>query len=138
MKALRITERFIDGTWRKVEEPSPVRCWDDGFGPVWVLRDTMGVQGFVRARSWEEAWECCEDAILPDASLELVKACREAGDPEDELPEGFGWRPSGPTGDLKSPIYFEDLNGQDLSLATKELLGDLGYRVVLGEEGGAS
>lgn len=42
--------------------------YDDGSGPLWIFRDSSGIQGIARADSWESAWEICEDEFFPEAS----------------------------------------------------------------------
>jgi hypothetical protein len=42
--------------------------YDDGFGQLWIHRDSMGISGIVRATSWEEAYGICEDEFFPEAS----------------------------------------------------------------------
>jgi hypothetical protein len=50
--------------------------YDDGFGPPWVHRDSMGISGIVRSRTWETAYGICEDEFLPEAS-ETVDEMKE-------------------------------------------------------------
>lgn len=42
-----------------------IRTYDDGFGPLWIHRDSMGISGIVRAQSWEDAYSICEDEFFP-------------------------------------------------------------------------
>jgi hypothetical protein len=46
--------------------------YDDGFpgDPIFVHRDSMGVLGVVRARTWEDAYSVCEDEFFPSADVE--------------------------------------------------------------------
>lgn len=52
----------------------PIPVYDDGFGPLWIHRDSMGISGIVRARTREDAYSICEDEFFP-----------EAGDTIDEM-----------------------------------------------------
>lgn len=96
-----------------------VRHWDDGFGTLWVYRESLGILGVVRAHTYEEAYSCVVDEIMDDATWEDVKAA-QAGAADDAafaLPEGFEYRGSGTPSNpsLTSAIASYDLNGQSLS-----------------------
>ena len=104
-----------------------IPVYDDGFGPMFILRDSMGVLGIVRAQTWEDAYGICEDEFFPEASETLDEIRNEYGfrvehrratgpdgefkgwervetpDPDawaenDCFQEGFGFRPNGPNG----------------------------------------
>src|SRR5690349_16839590 len=45
-----------------------ISVYDDGFGSLYVHRDSMGISGIVRAQSWEDAYGICEDEFFPEAS----------------------------------------------------------------------
>ena len=47
-----------------------IPVYDDGFGPLWIHRDSMGISGIVRAQTWEDAYSICEDEFFPDADEE--------------------------------------------------------------------
>lgn len=51
--------------------------YDDGDGPLWIFRDTMGIQGIVRATSWEKAFEICQDEFYPEASETIEELRKE-------------------------------------------------------------
>lgn len=36
-------------------------AYDDGYGPLWISRNSIGINGIVRARTWEDAYGICED-----------------------------------------------------------------------------
>jgi hypothetical protein len=111
----------------------PIPTYDDGFGPLFIHRDSMGISGVVRAQSWEDAYSICEDEFFPagddDAAEEykLIEATPE-GEERDHLQacwdESFGYR--GNTRKMSdgslSSIYAKDLNGDSLELLTPELL----------------
>lgn len=51
------------------------KIYDDGFGPLWVYRESLGVMGIVRAQSYESAWDCVLDEILaPVPSDEITES----------------------------------------------------------------
>jgi hypothetical protein len=58
-----------------------IPVYDDGFGPLWIHRDSMGISGIVRAQTWEEAYEICEDEFFPEADETI-----------DELKAEYGFR----------------------------------------------
>jgi len=39
-----VSAQFKSGT--------PIATYDGGFGPLWILRNSMGVQGIIRAQNW--------------------------------------------------------------------------------------
>lgn len=50
----------------------PVRYYDDGDGHLWIMRDTMGIQGIVRCRHEHTAYEIVGDEFrmpLPDEDV---------------------------------------------------------------------
>lgn len=52
-----------------------IPVYDDGFGPLFIHRDSMGISGIVRAQTWEDAYSICEDEFFPEAS-ETVEELR--------------------------------------------------------------
>lgn len=58
---------------------SPIPIYDDGSGPLYIFRDSMGIQGIARADSWESAWEICEDEFFPEASETFDELLAEYG-----------------------------------------------------------
>ena len=56
-----------------------IPVYDDGFGQLYILRDSLGIRGICRARNWETAYEICEDEILPEADETLEELEREYG-----------------------------------------------------------
>ena len=57
---------------------NPIKTYDDGFGPLWVYRESLGVVGVVRAQNWESA-----DSIVGDEILTPI--------PEDDMIEAYGF-----------------------------------------------
>jgi hypothetical protein len=100
---------------------SPMRYWDNGFGPLWVYSESLGPLGVVRAQTWEDALECVTDEIMDDADPEDIA---EFGNEETgELPECCYWRGSGEPSNpqLTSVIAQSDLNGSCLERLTAEI-----------------
>ncbi len=56
-----------------------IPVYDDGYGPLWIHRDSMGISGIVRAKSWEDAYEICEDEFFPSCDLSLEELKTEYG-----------------------------------------------------------
>lgn len=56
---------------------SPIPVYDDGSGPLWILRDSMGISGIVRADSFQSAHEICEDEFYPEADESLSALIKE-------------------------------------------------------------
>ena len=141
-----VSAQFVHGT--------PIQTYDDGFGPLFILRDSMGIVGIIRAQTWEDAYSIAEDEMFPDCDLTMDEIVAEYGfrvsyvqpygsgqtsreetpDPEawPENPlfcEAYGFRPNGARSGSTSPmshIYSKDLNGESLDLLTPAMLSDLG------------
>ncbi len=45
-----------------------IPIYDDGYGPLFIHRTSMGISGIVRAQTWEDAYSICEDEFFPEAS----------------------------------------------------------------------
>jgi hypothetical protein len=104
--------------------------YDDGFGPLWVMRDSMGIMGIIRAQTWEEAYEIAEDELFPEA--ESIKQILHDLDDAPSIEaliddavfqENYGFRPNGPNQKDKHNhgIYQKDLNGEALDRLTEKL-----------------
>lgn len=115
-----------------------IPVYDDGFGKLFIHRDSMGISGIVRAQTWEDAYGICEDEFFPEASETVDEMIAEYGEefPENGLwQEAFGFRPNGPrsgtweNGEPRDPqrhgIYAKDLNGDYLNELTPELIAEL-------------
>lgn len=48
----------------RTEHGTQIPTYDDGSGPVWLYREAGGLVGVVRARTWEDAYEICQDEIM--------------------------------------------------------------------------
>jgi len=57
----------------------PIPTYDDGYGPLFIHRDSMGVSGIVRAQTWEDAYSICEDEFFPEASETIEEIVEEYG-----------------------------------------------------------
>lgn len=68
-------QRLVSASRRGHEIP----VYDDGFGQLWVHRDSMGISGIVRARTWEDAYEICGDEFFPEADETIDELRKEYG-----------------------------------------------------------
>lgn len=57
----------------------PIAVYDDGFGPLWIHRDSVSISGIVRAQTWEDAYEICEDEFFPEANETIEEIVKEYG-----------------------------------------------------------
>lgn len=104
--------------------------YDDGFGPLWIHRDSMGITGIVRAQTWEDAYSICEDEFFPSADDEAFEKDWDAMTPHEQAcwEEAYGYRSNGrggPTPEKDRGIYAKDLNGDYLDRLTDELAAEL-------------
>lgn len=140
--ALIYDGQTLDGATRNGHA---IPVYDDGYGPLFIHRDSSGISGIVRASTWEDAYSICEDEFLPSADeeagaeMERIDSLPE-GDEKDHaqacFDEAYGYR--GNTrreedGSLSS-IYAKDLNGDFLDLLTPELVADLELVLAIGGE----
>jgi len=54
-----------------------IPVFDDGYGPLFLHRDSMGISGIVRAQTWEDAYSICEDEFFPEASDKIEEIRNE-------------------------------------------------------------
>ncbi len=118
---------------------SVVRYYDDGMGPLFVMRDSMGIIGIVRAMSWEDAYSIVEDEFLHVVPADEIgeaygfnsqaefEARDTSKDDSMELREGYSYQ-SNSTG---SGIVSHDLNGEALDLLTLELAQQLELQIIV-------
>lgn len=109
----------------KTQYGHAIKTYDDGYGPLFIHRDSMGISGIVRAQTWEDAYSICEDEFFPDASMthdEMVKDFGEDYIDDAAWNESFGFRPNF---NGTSSLYEKDLNGDYLHKLTPELLEEL-------------
>lgn len=118
--------------------------FDDG--KLFVYRNSLGLVGVVRARSWEDAYSVVEDEFMPEASetvdelrreyaferryvkrngvCETIEIPKQDGWIDNEcFQECYGFRPNGPNKRdvLKHGIYAKDLNGERLDELTLQI-----------------
>ncbi len=122
-----------------------IPIYDDGFGPLWVLCDSMGVTGVIRAQSFEDAHSIAEDEMYPEADEPtweaMAKECDYSG-PTDGLmdnaifQESYGFRPNGRNATDKHGhgIYQKDLNGDLLEPLTASLASALRISLAISSE----
>lgn len=108
-----------------------IPVYDDGFGQLYIHRDSMGISGIVRAQSWYDAYGICEDEFFPDCEETEAGLTAEFGPQYWEnacFAEQYGYRPNGVSSNprRKSHLYVRDLNGDSLDVLTPELAEELG------------
>ncbi len=113
-----------------------VPVYDDGFGSLYIHRDSMGISGVVKAQTWEDAYAICEDEFFCSADEEAFAAgWEEMSDHEQACwNESYGYRPNGqggPTPKTDRGVYARDPNGDLLDLLTPQLADELQLTVVL-------
>lgn len=128
-------EQTLNGAKSKHGIPVPV--YDDGYGPLWIHRDSLGISGIVRARTWEDAYAICEDEFFPPADdeageeMEKIESMEDGPDKQHAqacFDESYGFRGNTlhmPDG-TSSSIYARDLNGDLLERLTPSTLDALG------------
>ena len=135
MKATLITDAdTLNGA--KLEGGYDVPVYDDGFGPLFIHRDSIGISGIVRAQTWEDAYSICEDEFFQSADeeageeserIEAMEDGEEKSHAQACWDEAYGYRSNGKTmedGTISS-IYAKDLNGDSLDLLTRDLVNRL-------------
>lgn len=56
-----------------------IETYDDGFGPLWISRNSIGINGIVRAQTWEDAYSICEDEFFCEADETVEELVKEYG-----------------------------------------------------------
>ena len=118
-------EKSLVGALSRFGNPIPV--YDDYIGQLYVYRDSMGVEGIVRAMSWEDAYGICQDEFIMEATETVEELEKEYGEDWIEhecFQESYGFRPNGPnqSDKLQHGIYAKDVNGEALDVLTNEML----------------
>lgn len=113
-----------------------IPVYDDGFGSLFIHRDSMGISGIVRAQSWEDAYSICEDEFFTAGDKEAGEEMARI----EALPDGpdrahlqacwdesYGFRGNSrkEKDGTQSSIYAKDLNGDRLDSLTPALLAEL-------------
>jgi hypothetical protein len=70
-------QSFNGATYRNGKYQIPT--YDDGYGPLWISRNSIGINGIVRARNESDAYSICEDEFFPEADETLAEIQREYG-----------------------------------------------------------
>jgi hypothetical protein len=70
-------ERLLSAHYTSSGTSIPV--YDDGFGCLYIHRDSRGIRGIVRAQSWNDAYSICEDEFYPEADETIEDFIREYG-----------------------------------------------------------
>ncbi len=77
MEAITDEQRLVSARYAQSGIEIPI--YDDGFGKLFIHRDSMGVSGIVRAQSWEDAYSICEDEFFPEADETIDELVKEYG-----------------------------------------------------------
>lgn len=94
----------------------PIRYYDDGYGPLWILRDTCGIVGIVRCQTYEDAYEIAGDEFRTPIAPEDIP---EAYGAYDHLRDYLVSQGHEDTYDLRdfanryAPIYFDIVKAND-------------------------
>lgn len=56
-----------------------IPIYDDGYGPLWISRNSIGINGIVRAKTWEDAYSICEDEFFLEADETIEQIIKEYG-----------------------------------------------------------
>lgn len=56
-----------------------IPVYDDGFGQIYISRNSIGINGIVRAQTWEDAYEICEDEFFSEADETIEELIKEYG-----------------------------------------------------------
>lgn len=103
---------------------SEIKTYDDGCGPLWIVRGVYGVRRIIRARSWEAAYEIHIDEEppievgelwqaygfdTPEAFEAAIAQARESGDWPD-LIEGYQYQSNSTGTGIVSVDYDERLD----------------------------
>jgi hypothetical protein len=109
-----------------------LQTYTDGYGPLFILRDSMGILGIIQASTWEDAWSIAEDEFFPEAdeaTWEAIAQECDCANPEELMDnaifqDAYGFRPNGRnSGDKHGHgIYQRDLNGEALDQVTEAIL----------------
>jgi len=95
MKAIITDEQEFTGA--TYNSGYKIQTYDDGFGPLWISRNSIGINGIVRARTWEDAYSICEDEFFPEADETIEEIIKTYGFERKHVKivnDGFGERPA--------------------------------------------
>jgi len=120
-----------------------LRVYDDGFGDIYVCFDNCGhfvyVLGLVRASSWEDAYDICEDEFFLESDETVEDLIKEYGEDwmnHDGFNETYGFRPNGPnTRDkVNHGIYYKIYDIQPLHKLTAETMAEQEIKLKIEDE----
>ena len=127
---------FADDT---PDDGSKLAFYDDGFGPLWILIDSISLVGIIRARSFEDAYNIAEDELYSEADVtNWEEEAQSMGFSDVDtfiesaiFQESYGFRPNGCNmKDVhKHGIYQKDLNGDRLCRLTREHVDSYHLRI---------
>jgi hypothetical protein len=83
MAELITDEQTLNGA--KYESGYDITIYDDGYGQIWISRNSIGINGIVRARTWEDAYGICEDEFFPEADETVEEIIKEYGFKRDHV-----------------------------------------------------
>lgn len=104
-----------------------IQTYDDGYGPLWILSESLGVTGIIRAQTWNDAYEIAEDEFFPSPDEGPEEWEKEYGADWSEnacWQESYGFRPNS-RNEPNGSFYQKDLNGERLEKLTPALLESL-------------
>lgn len=76
-------QKLVGATYRDARYR--ISTYDDGCGPLWISRNSIGINGIVRAQNWSDAYEICEDEFFPGADETIEELQREYGYREEHF-----------------------------------------------------
>ena len=71
------TQTLVSACYTSSE--TPIQTYDDGFGRLWISRNSIGINGIVRAKTFEDAYSICEDEFFPEADETVEELVKEFG-----------------------------------------------------------
>lgn len=77
MKPLITDDQTLTGA--KYRSGYSIPVYDDGFGQLYISRNSIGINGIVRAQSWEDAYGICEDEFFSEADETIEELIKEYG-----------------------------------------------------------
>ena len=100
----------------------PISTYDDGFGPLWVFRNTYGIYRVVRCMTLEDAYGIDLDEKTPISGDDLQEALNlmnpeHVDYDQDIFDECYGFQPNA----TDSGIVDKDINGEYIDELTEEL-----------------
>jgi hypothetical protein len=136
------------------DNDSPIQFYDDGYGPLWLHQNSLGITGIVRARNESDAYEIFEDEFFPEADetpeelikeyafkVDYVRLTDDTGafagwnriETFDDNPDTQWETISNNEGFLESfgyrpnggQLYAKDMNGDWLEILTPERMNEL-------------